>query len=693
MGFNIEWVAATDISEADFADRLGLEIGDVRDVGSGPAITTVGEWTLVYSSYPTLMTDEQKLELSQDRKVVVHQSVDSVMYAFTNELEGGEVVRSATVNLDQLDEEDIVSTVGHTDSLRKKLERLNRKSGPSAYDEVAEIARRLVGFRHDATRMPVFRALIDNAPKPATVEDRMLAWLQREGFKESRSRAGHGPNYVRQVDDDFFLGVWLRNDKMSVGIGHAGLWTFHAETFGHTGSSDEPMWQAYFGSTGRPNSSQQPDASDDSVVAPCIELIERAQAHCSLQEMAFRSGPKVAVSIELLRGWSTRGESLIKQLKVLDTDQRVMDQIEFVLDEAAPLAEAVGELRSEKAITVLEEALARGERLSPIEIATLQDHRGAREDLLFTLQFGHWALALVDPNLDEDVAVHIVNHQIRHKEPRADLRKVISKMTLTTGIELALISRSLDALHDVAVHPELSAESQIRLAQDSDSHSIGGNPNLVPEAQRLLIDNAPNPHRLTSLAGNPSVLPELMTVLASSKTYEVRAALARNPSTPPQLVEKLSRDRKRDVKQAASFNPMLPESRQVEIAQMEDSLGLGLNKGVCAQAQRLLVENGHTAHLPRNPALVEELFPILARSSEPKVRSALARNDNLPPEIELELSKDPVDYVRSSIASRPRLDESLRAILKEDESAMVRKSATRFGPLRREDGQWWTDPY
>lgn len=695
MGFNISWIAATDISAEELAGQLGLDIGEEVDYPSTAGITTVGEWTLVYSNGDFLLSDDELAELSKGREITTHQSVDTVMYATTAEYADGALSRRAEVDLDKADDEDVVSTLGFSDNQHKKLKRLNRKSGPSAYDEIAEIARRRVGFRHDRPG-PKFRELVDNRPKPASASDQLIDWLLSEGFEERGE--GYFRRYTRAVSDDFFLSINV-NEKQrdsnwpsaSVGVGHLPTQAKLNILQGSSGKTAASAAVAIVRDTYTRADQSPRRLAEQSVdryrfmIDHYSSLIDRAVEHCSIDGIASVADPVAAIAIELSRGWSNRGESLLRQLELLEFNFVMRERFELMVA-TEPTVRQEPQLRSDAGSKTLRDRMSLGEKLTGVELATLQAAATGEDGLCAQLQFGHWSLALNDQRLDEDVALHIIDEHITWQ----DLRFMAKILPLTARIEQALVDHSdVNLQWDVAQHPGLSEAAQIKLAGAGDCHTVGSNPSLTIEAQHLLVENSETPYVLKSLAGNPSLDPELQPILAKSKTFEVRRELAGNTAVTDEILVKLSKDRKGDVKTAALTNPHLPKNLQIEVAGGSGkNSALGMNKNLCAEAQRLLLERGELYHLARNPSLVDEFMDILAANDDKRIRSGLAKNKNLPPRLHKQLAADSAEGVRSTIAARPDLEETIRARLQKDDSDLVRRSAHRLRPEKLLNGQF-----
>jgi len=699
MGFNISWFAADNTSKERIAETLGLELGEETDFPDTAGVTTIGEWTLVLSRGDQLVTESDLAALSKDGAVVTHQSVDSVMYASTFEYLNGVLERKAVVDLDQPDESDVVDTTGHSEAQRKKLERLNRKSGPSAYDEVAEIARRRVGFRHDqgATK---FWELIDTRPTPKSPLDDLEDWLLAQGFRRQEGKFPDHINFTREVDSEFSVRIGLYPKDRN---GHSSLASYFRIMHGPTQAiisqirgwqRDSPLADKAVATVGALRMAWQSELGDhrsaeerDQMVDDYLSLIAEAEDRCTLEGIAHGAPPMIAFALELLQGWSTRGDSLMRQLEFLGHDERELAFMQAVLEEQAEVAREVPIERSERSETELQTELAARRPLSGVELATMHEAAGGTAQTCKELQFELWSLAIDSPELSQEIAVNIIDHHI----PLEDLRIMARRMPLGPDSEAALMQHpDINIHHDVAKNPSMSETAMALLAAAGDNYSIGENPSLPSSAQRLLLDNASTPYVLESLAGNPSLDPQLQVLLSKSKTFQVREALARNRSVEPEIVHKLSKDRKGEVKSTALMNPNLPEDRQIDVAGGKSG-ALGLNSNLCFAAQELLVSRGELAHVPRNPALDATLMERIARDGDVEARAGLARNPSLTAQLQELLSSDPEPRVRSQVARREDLDESLRARLKEDSDASVRKSSSRLGPLRRhEDGVSWS---
>lgn len=131
---------------------------------------------------------------------------------------------------------------------------------------------------------------------------------------------------------------------------------------------------------------------------------------------------------------------------------------------------------------------------------------------------------------------------------------------------------------------------------------------------------------LRGLAGNPSAPPEALVRLATADID--RTELARRRDLPVQAAVILADDEDARVRSELAANPNLPAEVQVVLARDVDARV----RGRLAEGAAYFTSVGlHAHHLPG--PLSHEVYELLARDPQPKVRRALAFNRHLPDDI------------------------------------------------------------
>ncbi len=131
---------------------------------------------------------------------------------------------------------------------------------------------------------------------------------------------------------------------------------------------------------------------------------------------------------------------------------------------------------------------------------------------------------------------------------------------------------------------------------------------------------------LRGLAGNPSAPPEALVRLAAADID--RTELARRRDLPVQAAVILADDEDARVRSELAANPSLPAEVQIVLARDVDARV----RGRLAEGAAYFTSVGlHAHHLPG--PLSHEVYELLARDPQPKVRRALAFNRHLPDDI------------------------------------------------------------
>ncbi|WP_241695312.1 hypothetical protein [Streptomyces sp. C] len=128
---------------------------------------------------------------------------------------------------------------------------------------------------------------------------------------------------------------------------------------------------------------------------------------------------------------------------------------------------------------------------------------------------------------------------------------------------------------------------------------------------------------LRGLAGNPSAPPEVLVRLAAADID--RTELARRRDLPAQAALILADDEDANLRSELAAHPNLPAEVQIVLARDADARVRGrLAEG----AEYFTTVGVHGRHFPR--PLSHEVYELLARDPQPKVRRALAFNRHLP---------------------------------------------------------------
>ncbi|KAF5999755.1 hypothetical protein BOG92_024815 [Streptomyces sp. WAC00263] len=138
---------------------------------------------------------------------------------------------------------------------------------------------------------------------------------------------------------------------------------------------------------------------------------------------------------------------------------------------------------------------------------------------------------------------------------------------------------------------------------------------------------------LRGLAGNSSAQPEVLVRLAAANID--RTELARRRDLPAQAAVILAGDEDANLRSELAANPNLPAEVQIVLARDVDSRVRGrLAEG----AEYFTTVGVHGRHFPG--PLSHEVYELLARDPEPKVRRALAFNRHLPDNIRASMLDD-----------------------------------------------------
>lgn len=234
-----------------------------------------------------------------------------------------------------------------------------------------------------------------------------------------------------------------------------------------------------------------------------------------------------------------------------------------------------------------------------------------------------------------------------------------------------------------AAHPNTPrARLAVFLQQPSEFRdSLARNPTLSgPELQSLYYA-ASTPTKL-SLALNPSAPPKLLASLLEEPDPALRRAAAVHPSTPAQALAA----RALHLKEEAAIRTLLSQHPQFprQLAEVLSALAPeNAAQQTPAQLSRALAyalqQPGTYLHLlaARHPALPVAEQEQLSRSSQYKVRAALAGSAALLPEVAARLVKDSDLWVREALAENPKAPPSCVLALSSDAEEVVRWAAAR----------------
>ena len=131
---------------------------------------------------------------------------------------------------------------------------------------------------------------------------------------------------------------------------------------------------------------------------------------------------------------------------------------------------------------------------------------------------------------------------------------------------------------------------------------------------------------LGGLAGNPCAPPDVLLRLTASNID--RSGLARRRDLPPDAAAVLARDSDADVRWWLASNPGLPRSVQAVLAVDADPRV----RGRLAEGPEYFLTVGVHGRAIPGP-LAREVYELLARDPEPKVRRSLAFNRHLPDDV------------------------------------------------------------
>lgn len=138
---------------------------------------------------------------------------------------------------------------------------------------------------------------------------------------------------------------------------------------------------------------------------------------------------------------------------------------------------------------------------------------------------------------------------------------------------------------------------------------------------------------LRGLAGNPAAQPEVLVRLAAANID--RTVLARRRDLPARVAVILAGDMDANLRSELAANPNLPAEVQIVLARDVDSRV----RGRLAEGAEYFTTAG--VHGLRFPGpLSHEVYELLARDREPKVRRALAFNRHLPDHIRARMLDD-----------------------------------------------------
>jgi len=690
MGLTVGWYACDNTTVEDAAETLGFDLGDELEEPKRSCIAEVGPWVLVYGREP-LLDDAALLKLSAGRAVVVHQSIDSMMYARSAQWADGELAWSAIVDSNSVDDDSAVVTTGLAPEAAKALRRTYAQSNASAYARIASLAGEVVGFSHDRTDGGGvrFRALIDNREKPPSVPDRVADWLIGQGFEaEDREADGFAARrFRRHIEGDFWLVAAIKPDRyqfrtdwcaIKFGIHHEataeiggaprGLQRLAPDKFRPTAFVDDSVDGI---GNGRPPSGDP--VSFEFVIDVVRSRIAEAESYCDEERLLSICHRSAALVAEVAFGWSNRGASFLEQVKIHNrlhgphkSGPQYLDTA--WVDEHRTSLRRIELPEASRELDQIIEAFDVDEPLSGSELAVLQAERGQIDEALAeSLAFEHWLRVLDHQATLSPIGAHVVRHHLSGSDADA----VARAMVIPAEVQLALVERSGVKL---GFNPSLDPATQLKLAERPRLHSsLGTCCDLVPEAQHLLMAE-PSVY----LAANPALLPELQPEFASSSSDQLRKALATNPAVLPELLAKLVNDSEGDVQHAAAQNPSLTEELQRELLDKKNRNtrnGLMANHSLVPSLQRAVAERGDLVRLARNPSLLPELMHTLVTDESATTREQIAQNPGLPLELQQRLAEDPAAGVRRSLAFNLTIDRTVVAGLCADADEAVASTA------------------
>ena len=689
MGYTVAWFALADTSVEETAKSLGYELGQpCGETIEERAIGQSGRWTIVYDRAPVL-SDSELLALSVERSVIVHESVDDVMYSRTAQWDQRQLTWSALVNLSDKN----LATTGLSTSTENELRSAYEQSPSGAYDHVAQLAQKVVGFRHDQVSIKgvQFRKLIDNRPKPASISDRTCQWLVGEGFeaKDSAADSKHDRLFRRHVDGDFWLIVSVMGDRqqtneswcrVATGIHHDGAATVARAKAEFDDPQRAPlvnpftMMRRTYMALSMPS---QPVAVAGEIADTFGDLTRWLQScfdveadHCTEEGLFRLCISEWVLNFEAAVGWSDRSESYLEQAKFLDSlnFRRNADRPDpFAFYETFRPPQRVIERFLVNAGT-LRSQIDSDSPMSGPELAGLQREAGAPDALVESLHFEHWALVFSFDEAPPELLSHIVGHHLR-PDDAAVIAGNFGSLPATVQLKFAEHERA-EVAQQLSTNPTLDPTAQVRLAERGTVPDGSSGPE-TGAGQRLL----------TELARNPSLVPELQRAMAASHDSSVREALASNPLVLPELVEQLVKDPIGTVRSHAASNPRLDEFVQIALAsQRSMAASLGRNPNLVESVQRLLVEQGElaaVAAIARNPGLADDLMHRLATSEETSDRSNVAGNPSLTRVLQERLAADEEWSVRDAIACSFGTHPDIRVGLQADKHERVSENAKR----------------
>jgi hypothetical protein len=149
---------------------------------------------------------------------------------------------------------------------------------------------------------------------------------------------------------------------------------------------------------------------------------------------------------------------------------------------------------------------------------------------------------------------------------------------------------------------------------------------------------------LLGLTGNPSAPPEVLVRLASADIDVSR--LARRLDLPEDAAAVLARDQRTRVRQELAAHPCLPVRAQAVLALDPDD---GVRARLAGGEEFFTTVGVHGRLLPA--PLDRDVYELLARDPEPKVRRALGFNRGLPDDLRAGLLDDPDPRVAAIAAA------------------------------------------
>jgi hypothetical protein len=278
------------------------------------------------------------------------------------------------------------------------------------------------------------------------------------------------------------------------------------------------------------------------------------------------------------------------------------------------------------------------------------------------------------------------------------VRSLAKNKQLDTEAQIIIANgQDIDAKVRLAKNSNIVRQAQIILAESGDSlvqENLAENRSIAGEVQVILAKSKHKCVTLTLAQANRPI-PEAQEILAQSEDWETLEIIASKDYLIPKLQMRLAKREETSIRQALARNKKLMPKVQIILARSGDKwidLYLASNRSLIPKVQLTLIQRGNVdSSLAKNPSICLKAQRILARSKNPNVRrslaqnesitgdiqmlilanskdnkgiqGALAKNNNLCPQAQLELAKSPYPEVRGFLSQRPGLTQEARQIL------------------------------